>query len=372
VELALLCAVVRSQHSGMPKDSTSLSASSTASSPVDDHTSSFGERRRATNEDQPLILNVQRSLDGADPDESPGHRRNTALGLWLMVTSSLFYSWMTLLVKVGSNMGIPSFQLVFARSILQLVFGLAACAGAKVQPFGPKENVGWMFARGLFGSMGLAANFYSVTVMNLGDATTIFFTSPIFTALFAWIFLGEAFTGALVVASVLSLTGVVLVARPAFLFGDSAEPSSDMALAGAGAALGAAILAAIAYVIVRKVGTQVHFLVNVVWFGAVSSAVTPFAAFLLQTQDWPRGWQWEVLLGVGLTAFLGQCCLASGLQLAPAGPGTVMRNLDVVFAYVYQLLLLHDAAQPLSILGAALVVLSALFLGLAKFINRKE
>lgn len=267
---------------------------------------------------------------------------------------------------MGSNLGIPSFQLVFARSILQLLFALFSCAMAGIHPLGPRDKAGWMFARGACGALGLAAMFFAISVMDLGDATTIFFTGPVFTALFAYAFLGEALTGILVLASLLSTTGVTLVVRPAILFRHTVDPISAQAVLGAACALGGAVLAAAAYVIVRKVGTQVHFLVNVTWFGLVSSGASLVAAFALQQPVVPDAQQWAVLLGVGVMAFLGQCCLNSGLQLAPAGPGTVMRNLDVVFAYVYQVTLLHDPANPLSVVGAALVVSSAVLLGVAK------
>eukprot|EP00873_Tetraselmis_striata_P034688 jgi/Tetstr1/454952/TSEL_041813.t1 len=283
---------------------------------------------------EPLLAGQPQGEEHARP-LSPTHRMNTAVGLWLMVISSLFFSLMTLLVKVGSNLGIPSFQLVFARSILQLLFALFSCAMAGIHPLGPRDKAGWMFARGACGALGLAAMFFAISVMDLGDATTIFFTGPVFTALFAYAFLGEALTGILVLASLLSTTGVTLVVRPAILFRHTVDPISAQAVLGAACALGGAVLAAAAYVIVRK-------------------PVVPDAQ------------QWAVLLGVGVMAFLGQCCLNSGLQLAPAGPGTVMRNLDVVFAYVYQVTLLHDPANPLSVVGAALVVSSAVLLGVAK------
>ena len=120
-----------------------------------------------------------------------------------------------------------------------------------------------------------------------------------------------------------------------------AEPLTPTELAGAASAIAGAMLAAGAYVIVRKLSTSVHFLVSVVWFGLVSSAVSGVLMTLripgLPNQATPlSGVQWAVVLGAGASAFLGQCLLNAGLQMAPVGPGTLMRNLDVVFAYIYQ------------------------------------
>lgn len=109
-------------------------------------------------------------------------------------------------------------------------------------------------------------------------------------------------------------------------------------------------------------------MVSVVWFGLVSSSLSPMALIILQRPVWrPTPVQWAVLSGAGLAAFVGQCLLNAGLQLAPAGPGTVMRNLDVVFAFLYQVFLLHDAAKPTSVAGASLVTLSAALIVAAKW-----
>lgn len=113
-----------------------------------------------------------------------------------------------------------------------------------------------MLLRGACGALGLAAFFFAVSVMDLGDATTVFFTGPIFTAIFAHIFLGEHISVAAATASVMSLAGVTLVSRPAFIFGSKTlEPPTPLELAGVASALAGAVLSAAAYVIVRKFST---------------------------------------------------------------------------------------------------------------------
>ena len=107
---------------------------------------------------------------------------------------------------------------MFARSLFQLVAGLVACSFAGVQPLGPKAFVPWMAARGACGAFGLAAFFFAISVMDLGDATTLFFTGPIFTAAFGHVFLRERVTPIIAVASIMSFSGVILMSRPAFLF----------------------------------------------------------------------------------------------------------------------------------------------------------
>lgn len=88
-----------------------------------------------------------------------------------MALSALAFSFMGLFVKVAGVL-FPSLEIVFARSIVQLVFGLAACAILKINPLGAKELRGWLVLRGLAGSVGLALFFYSLTLLPLVEATS--------------------------------------------------------------------------------------------------------------------------------------------------------------------------------------------------------
>jgi drug/metabolite transporter (DMT)-like permease len=84
--------------------------------------------------------------------------------------------------------------------------------------------------------LGLFGMYFSLQYLSLSDAVVLTFLSPFCTGVAGSIFLGESFTlkaaaasrenwfyqGRLSItfSSVFSLSGVVLIARPAFLFGD--------------------------------------------------------------------------------------------------------------------------------------------------------
>ena len=93
--------------------------------------------------------------------------------------------------------------------------------------------------------MGIFGLYYSLQFLSLSDATVLQFLSPIFTAIGGSIFLNEAFSMREAFAGceqptvavlfhgspfsqVASLVGVMLIARPTFLFGESQVlPPSD-------------------------------------------------------------------------------------------------------------------------------------------------
>ena len=260
--------------------------------------------------------------------------------------------------------------LIYLRLIVQL------------DPFGPEDPKirRMLVVRGLGGSLGLACFYFALTTLSLADATVIFFTGPIFTAILAYYVLEEPMGVTEIVAGSACLLGVVLVARPPFLFPHEAkDPNADESDAlthtlGVITALVGATMSAVAYVSVRKItkmSNEVHTMVHVFYFGLVSSIFSPIAMFIFQRPVVPvTGMQWLVLLGVGGFAFIGQILLNRGLQLAPAGPGTVMRNLDIVFAFFFDLLLLHRHLEWTSYVGACIILISTVSMGVIRWIRR--
>lgn len=52
--------------------------------------------------------------------------------------------------------------------------------------------------------------------------------------------------------------------------------------------------------------------------------------------------------------------------MAPAGPGTLMRMNDVVFAFLFGILILHEYPDIYSISGASIIVLMTSAMGIHK------
>lgn len=147
----------------------------------------------------------------------------------------------------------------------------------------------------------------------------VFFLGPAFTAILAAIVLGEAFTLFDGICSVICLIGVILVSKPQFLFGQTDESNNTQAtndwirLLAIFCALLGAFMSAVAYVIVRKVGRGVHFMVHVVSFGSISTVGSLIGMFAFQEPIMPRsGYEISMLLLVGISAFIGQCFLNQG------------------------------------------------------------
>ncbi len=73
--------------------------------------------------------------------------------------------------------------------------------------------------------------YYSLQFLSLADATVITFLGPLATGLLGYLVLREPFTLRETIGGIVSLGGVILIARPAFIFGrKAADADSDIPL----------------------------------------------------------------------------------------------------------------------------------------------
>ncbi|KAJ3309239.1 hypothetical protein HDV04_006303 [Boothiomyces sp. JEL0838] len=301
--------------------------------------------------------------------------RNEFIGLVLTAISALMFSLMSVLVKLAGNY-FPSIQVVFIRSVIQLVLGVLGCLYLKVEPWGPSTVNRWLLVgRGSAGAIGLGCYFFTLINMPLGDGTTIFFMAPAFTSIAAYFALKEQFMGLDGISVIFCLIGVALVSRPEFIFGHTDSPNHyyyDVWIP-ASAALAGALISSVAYCLVRVVGKRVNFMVHVTYFGAMSTLLSGVILYGFNTPVPVQNWTCEqtgILIGVGLMAFTAQCFLNKGLQLAKAGPATLMRNLDIVFAFIFGVLFFNELPRLTSIIGAILIGCTTAAVALYKYYSK--
>ncbi|HSK19703.1 MAG TPA: DMT family transporter [Longimicrobiales bacterium] len=285
-------------------------------------------------------------------DERPG-RQPIPRGLRYMATGAFFFSVMSLLVKLAGQR-VPSQEIVLARSLIMAVISFVALRSRRIPVLGERRRL--LVVRGLLGFGALSCFYYALVHLPLADATVIQYTNPAFAAVFAVFVLGERMRIREVLCIALSITGVLLVARPGFLFG----AGTGLDPIAASIALLGAILSAAAYVTVRLLAAE-HHLVVIFYFAIISSlgslpgtlvnAVVPGALELL------------LLLGVGISTQLGQIYMTRGLHLERAGRATATSLVQIVFAGVWGALFFAQIPGPAGLVGAGLIVAGVLLLG---------
>jgi drug/metabolite transporter (DMT)-like permease len=279
-------------------------------------------------------------------------------GLRAMIASAFFFSIMSLLVKIGGQT-MPSQMLVLARAAVALALSWAELRARGLPMRG--NNPRALILRGVLGFGGLTCFYWSVTHMDLSDAITIQHLNPLLATLFAGLFLKERVTPRVLAAIFTSLIGVSLIARPAFLFGaDSSRIDPTVLLI----ALAAVVMSAAAYTTIRSLKGREHPLVIVFYFPLIATPLSIPPALLVWR--WPLWWEWLILLGIGVTTQLAQVLMTRGLMCEPAGRALSMNYLQIVFAFGWGILLLHERPDLWALGGTALIVASALGVLLTK------
>lgn len=279
--------------------------------------------------------------------------RHVPVGVRYMLAAAFCFSVMSLLVKVAGQR-LPTMEVVFSRSLVTLVITWGMLRRWGVAPWGGERKL--LVLRALFGFAAVSCFFYGVTHLPLAEVTVIQYTNPVFTALIAALALGERLRPVESGGVALSLAGVVLVARPGFLFGQatSLDPLAvTVAVAGA-------VLSASAYVTVRRLGRSEHPLVIVFYFALVA---TVGSALFLPGAPWPTAWEWATLAGVGLSAQGGQLFMTLGLREERAGRAMSVGYVQIVFAAVWGVLFFGEFPDAWGLAGTGLVLVGTFVVG---------
>lgn len=282
-------------------------------------------------------------------------------GLLLLIGAAFFFSIMSLLVKVAGER-LPSAMMVFARALVTLIISWFMVRRAALSPWGNAKKT--LALRGFFGFGGLLLYFFAVTRLPLAEVTVLFNLNPVLTALAAALILKERVGFSLVTGLALGLAGVVLVARPAFLFGTQDGSALVLDEWGVAAALVGACSAAGAYVTVRKLRQTDDPIVIVFYFSFVAlPASIPFLILNWVTPTLPEV---GLLLLIGVVTQIAQVMLTQGISMVPAGPATAVGYIQIAFAIGWGALLFKEFPGPFAYGGAALILLSVLVVAYGK------
>lgn len=142
------------------------------------------------------------------------------LGLILATLSTLFFSLCSVIVKWMTY--VDPMALAAYRYVGVLLPAIPIVL-YKQEPVFPSGKRIMLLLRSFTGTASLMLSFYAFRHMPLADASVIVFSVPVFTAIFARMFLREPCGLFNVFSVVLTLIGVVLITRPPIIFGDAVD-----------------------------------------------------------------------------------------------------------------------------------------------------
>lgn len=179
-----------------------------------------------------------------------------------------------------------------------------------------------------------------------------------------------------VVFTIVTIVGVVLIARPSFMFpSNDNDFESGTRIIGVSLAFGGSILVSVAYIVVRKMGTEVHVMLSLFyysWEGAVISFL-----YLVFTQDSAIPCLSDIpyIVGIAVLGLLGQVLTTMALQREKAGPVTLIHTTQIIMGFLLQYFVLGVVPYASSAIGASLILISTGSLTIRKIVavkNRKS
>lgn len=286
-------------------------------------------------------------------------------GVKYMLLASLMFAFMGAFAKLASQ-HMSSLEVVFFRNVAGVIIIGFAVLKKPMQHIGGKP---WLlFFRGFMGFTALLAFFYNIAHISLGDAMTYSKTSPIFTAVFAWMFLNEKLSSKAWIAVFVGFIGILFITQP------SGIGFSKYDILGIFSGVGAAL----AYTSIRELKNYYDTRAIVLSFMGVGTAGPivlfvvseyihmPELDFMLGEFVMPQGIVWIYVLGMGGFATISQVLMTKAYGETKAGIIGAVSYTNIFFSIVVGVMLGDSLPSMLTACGIALIVSAGLLVAKAK------
>ena len=291
--------------------------------------------------------------------------RNLNAGVKYMLIASFTFAIMGAFAKLASE-SLSSLEVVFFRNIAGVIIIGLAIMKKPMMHKGGKPLL--LFFRGFMGFVALLAFFYNIAHIPLGDAMTYSKTSPIFTAIFAFLFLHEKLSLKAWAAIFVGFIGIVFITEP------SEVGFSKYDLLGIFSGVGAAL----AYTSVRELkeyydtrAIVLSFMLTgtvgpVILFIVAPYVQSPSLDFIFAPFVMPEGIVWFYLLAMGLFATLSQVLMTKAYGETKAGIVGAVSYTNILFSIIVGIALGDALPSLTTTFGIVLIVLAGVMVARAK------
>ena len=270
----------------------------------------------------------------------------TERALLLMVGSAVLFGFMAFAAKLasarmsGSQVAMIRFAMGLTPSLLIPRYRRSAFTFQR-----------WdlLLYRGFFGGLAVLCYFLAIEHINVGVATLLNYTAPLFSGVFSVLFLHERISPKVLIPMPIALLGVALVghanARPGAILG-----FGPWELVGALSAVfsGVAVTAMRA---ARKGENSWAVYTSFCLFGTLITAPLAIAKWKN-----PSGDEWIALVATSLFAIGAQLLLTFSLRWVDAMTVGVISQLAVVIAMILSATILHEWPNTFAMIGSALTI----------------
>lgn len=287
-----------------------------------------------------------------------------------MLLSSFSFALVNLIVKILADrkdafpaiQNYPEFELVFFRCVISLVICIAIIRAKKIPFFGVNKK--WLLIRGVAGSIGLTLFFFTLTHLPLAIATTIQYSSPIFTIVFA-IYLNKQKVNPIQwLFFAISMIGVAVIGM-----GKIENVAIDPTWIIIG--LISAVFSGIAYNAIIKC-TKTDEPVTVVMYFPLVAAPVMLVLLLATGYVVPQGIEWLLLLLIGILTQIAQISMTRAFNSESAAKITPIKYIGAIYAVTIGYFVFDETLSLYATLGIMLILIGVLLNTFLKNIRVKS
>lgn len=292
------------------------------------------------------------------------------LGLVLTFLAVVLSNLVNLMAKELGKDHVSPIQLVFCRSLAMLLLCLPWNLYQRSPPFPSsltRRQQGLLLFRGTVGCANVLASYWSLHHLSLGNQKMLVSTRPVFVAISARVFLKETFGLPEAGVMLLMLGGVVCVVQPpALCLLTTPDPVPELwPILAMFLVLATTALSANSTVILRSLRN--HSVVSLIAANQILYSLESFSLLLL-TEDSsslpPPSSRLPVLAMAALVLCQYSLTILSLRTVRANTQAVFSGSADLIVAISLQMLYYHDIPDPISWLGAALVLSAVLITGL--------
>jgi drug/metabolite transporter (DMT)-like permease len=257
--------------------------------------------------------------------------------------------WLTMMLMMTvagreATKEIDVFQIMEMRAVIGLVLLipiiLASGGFRMVRTQVPMQHVG----RNVVHYFAQFAWFLALTMIPLAQLISIEFTMPVWTAVFAALFLGERIGGLKIVSIVLGILGVAIIVRPGL---DHVDPGQLIALA-------AAVGFGISVTMVKGLTRHDSVLTIIFWMLVIQIVLGLMPALWVWT--WPSAAVWPWIVVIAVCGTFSHYCMAKAMTHADATVVVPMDFLRVPLSALLGYLAYNEFLDIWTVAGALLIL----------------
>ena len=269
----------------------------------------------------------------------------SSTAIFYMIFSVIAFAIMNAVVKYLNDFS--AYQIVFFRSIGTLCFTIPLIIKQKIPFLGNNKKL--LFIRGAAGVISLTCFFQSLNYLAVGTAVSLRYTSPIFAAIFAFIFLKEKIKPIQWFLFLVAFTGVLIIKG----FG------VDVNSIGLLLIMLSAVFLGLIFVMIRKIKNTENSLVIINYFMIMAFMF----GGLMSINNWrsPNLVEWLLLLSLGFFGYIGQLYMTKAFQSHETNVIAPLKYLEVVFMIIIGATWFQEIYNLWTLLGVFLILVGLVY-----------